>query len=318
MLTNRIQELLPVLNISSASGELADAAVTVTHLALDADAAREEAHLYLVAASQVRREFREHMATAASNRVRIGPGEPVSESLTEIARVKEALDEAVQLSRQEQRYRSAAHAAFERARLDHQEILALWKTLRSHPDVNVALDKVAADDASSASPSGEEAPPQHDSPGGGARLRGSRLQAFFESTAAFQAALHRQAQVDRTSYLGPTVSKTARLRRVEPSTPLAPPSSGESDAPFASETTDGPQAALLTPRQREIAALIARGYTNRQIAEHLVLSKGTVANHVEHILNRLGFQNRAKVASWAAALGLSATGELPDEPDGSR
>ena len=54
----------------------------------------------------------------------------------------------------------------------------------------------------------------------------------------------------------------------------------------------------LTPRQREIAALIARGYTNYQIARELVLTPGTVANHVRHILQKLGFQCRSQIAVW--------------------
>ena len=60
----------------------------------------------------------------------------------------------------------------------------------------------------------------------------------------------------------------------------------------------------LTPRQREIAALIAGGCTNQQIAERLVLEVGTVANHVAQILERLGVANRAQVAVWAAMHGL--------------
>jgi DNA-binding CsgD family transcriptional regulator len=60
----------------------------------------------------------------------------------------------------------------------------------------------------------------------------------------------------------------------------------------------------LTPRQREIATLIARGYSNAEIARELVVVPGTVANHVEGILTRLGFHNRAQVAAWAAELGL--------------
>jgi non-specific serine/threonine protein kinase len=55
----------------------------------------------------------------------------------------------------------------------------------------------------------------------------------------------------------------------------------------------------LTPREEEVAALIARGYTNRQIAGELVVARGTVANHVAHILDKLGFQSRAQIAGWA-------------------
>jgi DNA-binding CsgD family transcriptional regulator len=57
---------------------------------------------------------------------------------------------------------------------------------------------------------------------------------------------------------------------------------------------------LLTPRQREVAALVAAGFTNRQIAERLILAEGTVARHVENILGRLGAENRARVAAWIA------------------
>lgn len=60
----------------------------------------------------------------------------------------------------------------------------------------------------------------------------------------------------------------------------------------------------LTPRQREVAALIATGKSNREIARDLVLVEGTVANHVEHILNRLGFRSRTQIAVWAAEHGL--------------
>jgi DNA-binding NarL/FixJ family response regulator len=62
----------------------------------------------------------------------------------------------------------------------------------------------------------------------------------------------------------------------------------------------------LTRRQREIAALLAEGLTNREIAAALGLERGTIANHVEHILRRLGMRNRAEVAAWAARGGLAA------------
>jgi two-component system OmpR family sensor kinase len=61
---------------------------------------------------------------------------------------------------------------------------------------------------------------------------------------------------------------------------------------------------MLTPRQREVAALIAQGLTNAEIAERLVLTIGTTANHVEQILTRLGFRNRSQIAVWASSHGL--------------
>jgi non-specific serine/threonine protein kinase len=59
-------------------------------------------------------------------------------------------------------------------------------------------------------------------------------------------------------------------------------------------TSDGP----LTPRQREVAKLIARGLTNGQIAERLVLSRHTVERHVENILDRLRLSSRVEIAVW--------------------
>lgn len=55
----------------------------------------------------------------------------------------------------------------------------------------------------------------------------------------------------------------------------------------------------LTRRQHEILLLIVRGHTNRQIAEQLVLTSGTVANHVAQMLGRLGLENRVQLAAWA-------------------
>ncbi|GHB59391.1 LuxR family transcriptional regulator [Streptomyces umbrinus] len=57
---------------------------------------------------------------------------------------------------------------------------------------------------------------------------------------------------------------------------------------------------LLTPREREVAALLAEGLSNRAIAAKLVLSPRTVEVHVEHILSKLGFRSRTEAGLWAA------------------
>jgi DNA-binding NarL/FixJ family response regulator len=44
--------------------------------------------------------------------------------------------------------------------------------------------------------------------------------------------------------------------------------------------------------------LIARGRTNREIAAALVITEGTAANHVAHILDKLGFSFRSQIAAW--------------------
>jgi non-specific serine/threonine protein kinase len=55
----------------------------------------------------------------------------------------------------------------------------------------------------------------------------------------------------------------------------------------------------LTGRQREVAALVAQGLTNREIAEALIVSERTVHSHVRAILNRLALTSRTQIASWA-------------------
>ncbi len=69
----------------------------------------------------------------------------------------------------------------------------------------------------------------------------------------------------------------------------------------------GPEADSLTPREREVARLIARGDTNRQIAATLVISERTADAHVRNILNKLGFSARAQIAAWVAEQGLQAS-----------
>jgi DNA-binding CsgD family transcriptional regulator len=66
---------------------------------------------------------------------------------------------------------------------------------------------------------------------------------------------------------------------------LDPPTGGGGDA--------------LTPREREVAELLAEGLTNSQIAQRLVISRKTVAVHVSHILAKLEMSSRTQVAAWA-------------------
>jgi predicted ATPase/DNA-binding SARP family transcriptional activator/DNA-binding CsgD family transcriptional regulator len=67
---------------------------------------------------------------------------------------------------------------------------------------------------------------------------------------------------------------------------------------------DRPEESLLTRRERDVAGLVARGYTNKRIAQTLVITEGTVATHVVHILDKLGFVSRAQVAVWATQHGV--------------
>jgi len=55
----------------------------------------------------------------------------------------------------------------------------------------------------------------------------------------------------------------------------------------------------LSPREFEVARLVARGLTNKQIGETLFVSERTAENHVQHILVKLGFSNRSQIAAWS-------------------
>ena len=89
-----------------------------------------------------------------------------------------------------------------------------------------------------------------------------------------------------------------RCRRRRP-LPRRWPSTSRGSAPDRSEhqTAAGP----LTQREQQVATLIARGWTNRQIAAELVVSERTVATHVEHILSKLDFVSRTQIGVWISA-----------------
>jgi non-specific serine/threonine protein kinase len=78
-----------------------------------------------------------------------------------------------------------------------------------------------------------------------------------------------------------------------------PDASAPSPRQIAKEKFDG-----LTAREREVAALIAQGKTNRDIADALVLSERTIEGHVSNILNKLDFTARTQIAAWAVEKGL--------------
>ena len=60
----------------------------------------------------------------------------------------------------------------------------------------------------------------------------------------------------------------------------------------------------LSEREREVLVLVAQGYSNREIAERLVLAEGTVKNHVSNILGKLQAENRTQAADIARRHGL--------------
>jgi len=72
-------------------------------------------------------------------------------------------------------------------------------------------------------------------------------------------------------------------------------------AQHAARIADHAGTGLLGNREAEVARLVAQGLSNKQIAERLFISEHTVDSHIRNILNKLGVNSRAQIASWMAA-----------------
>jgi non-specific serine/threonine protein kinase len=115
-------------------------------------------------------------------------------------------------------------------------------------------------------------------------------------------ARYRQAAAGRARNALGEASFTAHLNRAQAMAPsqavamaLDEPATAVKPAPARSDP------ARLTAREREVAALIAQGLSNRDIAERLVISARTAETHVQHIMVKLGLTARAQIAAWTAA-----------------
>jgi DNA-binding NarL/FixJ family response regulator len=75
--------------------------------------------------------------------------------------------------------------------------------------------------------------------------------------------------------------------------------------PLLAPTRTAPLEGELTERELEVLRLIGTGATNREIADRLVVSEGTVKNHVSSILSRLGLRDRTQAALFAHEHGLT-------------
>ena len=84
---------------------------------------------------------------------------------------------------------------------------------------------------------------------------------------------------------------------------LEPPAPATPAGPAPASATPPPSS--LTPRELEIAALVAEGRSNKAIAEELVISPATVARHIANIMTKLGFRSRAQIAAWTVYRGLA-------------
>jgi DNA-binding NarL/FixJ family response regulator len=96
---------------------------------------------------------------------------------------------------------------------------------------------------------------------------------------------------------------------VELALAVPPAAAGDRDAAAGATSPGG-----LTPRERQIVALIVRGLSNKAIARELVISPATAARHVANIFLKLGFNSRAQVAAWAARGDDHRVGPRPGQP----
>jgi non-specific serine/threonine protein kinase len=67
----------------------------------------------------------------------------------------------------------------------------------------------------------------------------------------------------------------------------------------------------LSRREQQVAALVAEGLTDREIAKRLFISERTAEGHVQQIRNKLGFDNRAQIASWMTRQALASSASAP-------
>jgi DNA-binding CsgD family transcriptional regulator len=107
---------------------------------------------------------------------------------------------------------------------------------------------------------------------------------------AVLASRRRPGDVEEASALAASVAATAGQLGMAPLRARA-------DALSASLRGDRP--GPLTRREREVAAHVAQGLTNKQIAALMHISERTAESHVQHILGKLGLANRTHIATWA-------------------
>jgi DNA-binding CsgD family transcriptional regulator len=136
------------------------------------------------------------------------------------------------------------------------------------------------------------------------------------AAAALRAAVGTPARGERTNFdrhlaaaratLGPRAADAAWAQGLS----LPPPQATAEalallDTPGQGQPEPAPvQANPLTPREREVAALVARGLSNRAIARELVITEATAERHIGNVFAKLGLASRAQLAVWALEHGL--------------
>ncbi|MBD2676366.1 MULTISPECIES: response regulator transcription factor [Nostoc] len=118
-----------------------------------------------------------------------------------------------------------------------------------------------------------------------AALQSGAMGYLLKDTPSEELAVAIRAVYKGYTQLGPGIVKKLLTQFSQPTPTQSPPvPSGLSE---------------LTPREKEVLRLIAIGASNREIAQELYISEGTVKNHVTNILNRLNLRDRTQAAIWA-------------------
>jgi DNA-binding CsgD family transcriptional regulator len=132
------------------------------------------------------------------------------------------------------------------------------------------------------------------------RLTGLVYQRLKQEDRAQQEFASAREIIDR---LAATIDETLlREHFLQAALALLPPVKLPSQEALTSSKYSG-----LSAREREVAALVAQGRTNREIAGALVVSERTAEAHVSNILGKLGFTTRTQIAAWAVEKGLTST-----------
>jgi DNA-binding NarL/FixJ family response regulator len=115
-------------------------------------------------------------------------------------------------------------------------------------------------------------------------------------------------------HAGDTLLSPAATRALVSRYVLGP---GATDDPGTEARPAPPELAQLTEREREIMALVARGLSNQDIADHLTISPHTAKTHVNRVMTKLHAHDRAQLVVLAYESGLVVAGEDPT-PQGAR
>jgi DNA-binding NarL/FixJ family response regulator len=100
-------------------------------------------------------------------------------------------------------------------------------------------------------------------------------------------------QAIRMAHRGYTQIAPGLMEKLMASAPI--PQTTEANKPLPTQVS-------LTPREQEVLQLIGNGSTNREIAQQLYISEGTVKTHVTHLFDRLNLRNRAQLAIYANSI----------------